>query len=245
MRTLSLVALLLLIASARNVSAAPGVTIRTVDHLGDKYTVVTVRLGEGSTVRLYGETTGLTFSDARAAAQREGRQAVALMNGGMYGPEGGPIGLFIAEGKERHAISLGDGDGNFHMKPNGVFWLDASGRAHVTVSDVFPASRSSVTFATQSGPMLLIKGAVHPTFRPDSPNRLVRNGVGVPVDGKTVQLVISNGPVRFHDFATLFRDVLACQDALYLDGTVSSLWSGADMTASSYGVVIAVEAANR
>ncbi len=42
----------------------------------------------------------------------------------------------------------------------------------------------------------------------------------------TVQLVISEAPVRFHDFATLFTEALGCADALYLDGTISGLWAG-------------------
>jgi len=31
--------------------------------------------------------------------------------------------------------------------------------------------------------------------------------------------------VRFFDFATLFRDRLGCRDALFLDGSISSLYS--------------------
>ena len=33
----------------------------------------------------------------------------------------------------------------------------------------------------------------------------------------------SEAPVNFHEFATMFRDVLRCPDALFLDGTISSL----------------------
>jgi uncharacterized protein YigE (DUF2233 family) len=36
---------------------------------------------------------------------------------------------------------------------------------------------------------------------------------------------ISEVPVNLYEFATLFRDVLHCPDALYLDGLISSLHS--------------------
>jgi uncharacterized protein YigE (DUF2233 family) len=47
--------------------------------------------------------------------------------------------------------------------------------------------------------------------------------VGI-VDGKAV-FVMSEQPVTFHEFAAYFRDQLKCQDALYLDGSISSLYS--------------------
>lgn len=222
-------------------AAEPATSERTIEYLGDRYTVVTVRLGADTDIRLYGgRSGGFTFADAIAAAKREGRRTVALTNGGMYAPDYGPVGLFIANGEERHAINLRDGEGNFHLKPNGVFWMDSTGFAHVTVSETFPKDRSHVTFATQSGPMLLIDGVVHSALKPESTNRLRRSGVGVSADGKIVNLVISAGDVRFHDLATLFRDTLACDDALFLDGVVSNMWSNGEVPSSRYGAVIAV-----
>jgi len=38
-----------------------------------------------------------------------------------------------------------------------------------------------------------------------------------------VIFALSDGAVRFHDFATLFRDDLGCTNALFLDGSISSL----------------------
>jgi uncharacterized protein YigE (DUF2233 family) len=70
--------------------------------------------------------------------------------------------------------------------------------------------------------MLVIEGALHPAFRAESVSRLFRNGVGIGPDRK-VLFVISNEPVNFHEFATLFRDALRCRNALFLDGTLSSL----------------------
>ncbi len=215
--------------------------VRTVEHLGDRYTVVTVQLDRGEDVLLYGgKSGGVTFSNARASAEREGRTVTALMNGGMYGKDDGPVGLFISDAKELHPLALGKGEGNFYLQPNGVFWVDATGIAHVTTTPLFPTDHAKATIATQSGPMLLVDGAVHPEFKPASTNLATRNGVGVSADGKTVYLAISQGEVRFHDFATLFRDELRCEDALFLDGVVSKLWTKGKLPTSRYGAVIAV-----
>jgi uncharacterized protein YigE (DUF2233 family) len=35
---------------------------------------------------------------------------------------------------------------------------------------------------------------------------------------------VSETPVNFHTFGRLFRDELGCQDALYLDGSISQIY---------------------
>ena len=67
-------------------------------------------------------------------------------------------------------------------------------------------------------------GKIHPALKPDSQNQFTRNGVGVPSRDVAV-FAISDAPINFHAFATMFRDTLKCPDALYLDGAVSSLYS--------------------
>ncbi len=145
------------------------------------------------------------------------------MNGGMYDEEGAPIGLFVAEGEERKRLNLRKGGGNFHLLPNGVFALDKAGRVSVTPSDEFRKRVKASIWATQSGPMLVIGGKLHPRFDADGQSRLVRNGVGVR-DPRTAFFVISEEGVSFGRFARFFRDELKTPDALYLDGSVSSLW---------------------
>jgi len=49
------------------------------------------------------------------------------MNAGMYGEDGRPIGLYVEQGERQRRINLRDGGGNFHLKPNGVFWVDEEG----------------------------------------------------------------------------------------------------------------------
>jgi len=155
---------------------------------------------------------------ARVAA---GRPPVLAMNGGMYDAELEAIGLLIEDGRELKPLNLRDGPGNFHLKPNGVFAIDRSGRARVVDSAAW-APGQTTAFATQSGPLLVLGGALHPAFNANGASRYRRNGVGVRKDG-TVVLAISRRRVSFGAFARLFRDALACPDALFLDGAVSAL----------------------
>jgi uncharacterized protein YigE (DUF2233 family) len=144
------------------------------------------------------------------------------MNAGMYDKAGAPIGLLVAGGKELKAINTRTASGNFYLKPNGVFWVDTSG-AHAAPTDIYVAKQARPDWATQSGPMLVIGGALHPDIQDDGPSRYLRNGVGVS-DAHTALFVISEAPVSFGKLARFFRDELKCPDALYLDGAVSSLW---------------------
>jgi uncharacterized protein YigE (DUF2233 family) len=175
-----------------------------------------------------GEAGPLRSFDALEAhlGERAGRLLFA-MNAGMYGEDGRPIGLYVEQGERQRRINLRDGPGNFHLKPNGVFAVDDAGRVSIRTSDAFarrPPPRTM--WATQSGPMLVIGGALHPRISPDGESRLVRNGVGV-ANPHTAFFVISDDPVSFGRFARLFRDVLKCRDALFFDGSVSSLWDPA------------------
>lgn len=149
-------------------------------------------------------------------------QLLFAMNGGMFDEQGHAIGLLIEDGRELHPINRREGGGNFHLLPNGVFLVRDNGKAEVVPSTDVRAT-DDIAFATQSGPMLLIDGALHPAFEPDGESRFVRNGVGTAPDG-TPQFVISEEPVSFGKLARFFRDELGARNALYLDGSVSSLW---------------------
>lgn len=161
-----------------------------------------------------------------AALERElgprARRLRFAMNAGMYDEAGGPIGLYVAEGRERHAINRRPGPGNFHMFPNGVLTIAADGRvAILPAARYHPAARPH--WATQSGPMLVIDGTLHPAIQPNGPSLHIRNGVCT-VDENIAWFAISEAPVSFGRLARLLRDRLGCRDALYLDGSVSSLW---------------------
>lgn len=164
------------------------------------------------------------FAALSLALGDEARKVRFAMNAGMFNEAGEPIGLYIENGEELHVLRLTDGPGNFHMKPNGVFWQGQDGALHVDTSETFAAERPPARWATQSGPMLLVDGEMHPRFAEDGASRLVRNGVGLS-DPRTAYFVISSGFVSFGRFARFFRDELGCTDALFLDGSVSSLWA--------------------
>lgn len=161
-----------------------------------------------------------TFSNVEDAL---GSGLSFAMNAGMYHSDRRPVGLYIENGVELAPIVTREGPGNFGLLPNGVFCL-SNERAFVLESRAFEASAKKCTFATQSGPMLVIDGSLHPRFLPESTSAKVRNGVGVRNDG-TIMAAISDRPVTFHHFGRLFRDVLKTPNALFLDGTISRLYA--------------------
>jgi uncharacterized protein YigE (DUF2233 family) len=153
----------------------------------------------------------------------KGERLVFAMNGGMFGAGLKPIGLYVEGGKALKKLNRRSGAGNFHLKPNGVFYV-AGNRAAVLTSDDYAKSNAVPDYATQSGPMLVINGQLHPKFSASGTSEKIRNGVGVKSDG-TVVFAISDTLVTFTEFATLFRDTLSCPNALFLDGSVSGLYS--------------------
>lgn len=182
--------------------------------------------------------------DAALAAKNE--KLVFAVNAGIYEPGWTPEGVHIEEGKELRPLNTADAPGNFYLKPNGVFFLCEDGRAGVVETSEFAALRaqgaavspastpasSAIRLAVQSGPLLLREDRIHPKFNQGSPNRLLRNGVGV--DGKgTIVFICSvrpppgqpeaGGRINLHGFARLFRH-LGCRDALFLDGEISEIF---------------------
>jgi uncharacterized protein YigE (DUF2233 family) len=143
------------------------------------------------------------------------------MNAGMYHEDLSPVGLYIERGAQIRALNLEVGLGNFFMKPNGVFGVNNDGKPFVQTSEDYANLGVVPVFATQSGPMLVIDGQIHPRFEPDGTSRNIRNGVGINQNGQ-VFFVISREPVSFGKFARLYRDGLNCQNALYFDGVVSA-----------------------
>ncbi|MFC0203902.1 phosphodiester glycosidase family protein [Novosphingobium soli] len=145
-------------------------------------------------------------------------------NGGMFDAEGLPIGYYVEEGRKLHALNTKEGWGNFHLLPNGVFYGDAGGSWHVrTTQDFAKSVTDRPDFGTQSGPMLVIGGKLHPGIDANGASLKLRNGVGVDAKGRA-HFVISDEPVSFGRLARYFRDRLRCPNALFLDGSVSSLW---------------------
>ncbi len=162
------------------------------------------------------------FSNIEDALKAEGKDLIFATNAGMYHANRAPVGLYIEDGKEEMRLIPNAGPGNFGLLPNGVFCL-RQGRADVFETLAFRDAGISCTSATQSGPMLVIDGALHPRFLPDSSSYYIRNGVGTSADGTRVVFAISRNAVTFHQFGSLFRDHLKLPNALYFDGNISRL----------------------
>lgn len=166
------------------------------------------------------------FADLEAELGPRSARVAFAMNAGMYDEDGRPIGLAIVEGRQKHKINRRKGGGNFHLMPNGVFQLHKDGRAEIVrTGDWKPAP--TIRLATQSGPMLVIDGKLHPAFDRDGSSRYTRNGVGIGPGGRAL-FVISEGPVSLGKFGRFFRDELKSRNALFFDGAVSALWDPAN-----------------
>lgn len=165
---------------------------------------------------------------AVTALAAAGKTPIMAMNAGMYHRDMTPVGLYVENGAETAPLNEDDGFGNFFLKPNGVFYVLEDGSAGVMETQAYRAAAIAPEFATQSGPMLVIDGAIHPRFLPDGTSKYIRNGVGVRADGKVV-FAITRDPVSLGSFGRLFRDQAGCPNALFFDGAVSSLAWGRHM----------------
>ena len=202
---------------------AQAVTCRDVIFDAQSYTVCDVAPGED--LRLFlqgGDLPYGSFAAVDVDLAKQGKQLAFAMNAGMFHPDLAPVGLYIENGVERARLITSDGPGNFGLLPNGVFCVGES--FAVIESRLFDQTRPACRHASQSGPMLVIDGALHPRFSPASDSLYYRNGVGVNAEGHAL-FAISNEVVNFHRFARLFRDLLATPNALFLDGSVSRLYA--------------------
>ena len=207
-------------AAAENAPAACAGTT----HKSAGYVVCTFDLRRHDLRLFLNDADGAPYGSFRALKADLAGKGMALpfaMNGGMYHDDRSPVGYYV-EGRRKLAEAItGPGPGNFHMRPNGIFYIEGD-TAGVMETRAFLKRNRRPDYATQSGPMLVIDGRLHPRFLEGSDFKKRRNGVGI-INRHTVVFAISEGAVSFHDFATLFRDHLGCRDALFLDGSISSL----------------------
>jgi uncharacterized protein YigE (DUF2233 family) len=147
------------------------------------------------------------------------------MNAGMYEEDLSPLGLFVVNGRELTPLNRRSGFGNFYRPPNGVFLVDGAG-ARVITTEEYASSQPHPRVATQSGPMLVLRGTDtdSPVMDAKSTSLKIRNGVCAP-SPDTAVFAISDAPLTFYVFAKFFIDELGCREALYLDGSISSLYA--------------------
>ncbi|HRQ89242.1 MAG TPA: phosphodiester glycosidase family protein [Bacteroidia bacterium] len=229
--------LALLLASASAADDSPPAP-ETVEHAGTRYWVQRVD-AKRTKIDLYlGEPAGKpnTFPALEQRLAKQGRRLIFAMNAGIFEGTLLPTGLHIADGKETTPLNLGEfvksREGeltpNFYLKPNGVFLIRADGSVAVLESSRYAAAGEKPVLATQSGPLLVAGGSLHPVLQADSTSRRYRNGVGVNRAGEIVFVCSvrdrEHGVSNLYRFAELFRDRLDCPDALYLDGDISYLY---------------------
>lgn len=170
----------------------------------------------------------LDFNGLSRQLAARGRHILFATNAGIYEHGPRPCGLTICVGQELVPLNLKAGEGNFYLKPNGVFYLDDQTGPGVMDAEEYARSGLRPRLATQSGPLLLRRGVMHPAFRENSPNKRLRNAVGVRKKDGQIVFVMSDredgvkGRVAFHQLSRCFLH-LGCEDALYLDGDISSM----------------------
>ncbi|MFH6946332.1 phosphodiester glycosidase family protein [Flavobacterium sp. FlaQc-50] len=181
-----------------------------------------------------------SIQNLKLSIEKKNLELDFVMNGGMYKKDNSPQGLYIEKGKVLFPLDTTKSEGNFYLKPNGVFYLTTDNVPKVCRTEKF-YNNGKIVYATQSGPMLVIDGHIHPEFKKGSPNLNIRNGVGILPSGKVV-FVLSKKEINFYDFAVYFKD-LGCKNALYLDGFVSRAYVPSEkwiQTDGNFGVLFAV-----
>ena len=198
---------------------------------GRPIALVVCHFPSGSDIRLFlNDPAGAPFGyfdNVNTHLAKQGETLAFAMNAGMYHQDRSAVGLYIENGTEASKVNTNNGPGNFHLKPNGVFFIQDDGKAGVRDTETFLQSdQTRIRFATQSGPMLVIDGQLHPRFLVDATSRKRRNGVGVTERGE-IYFVLASSPVTFFEFGKYFRDQLNIPNALFLDGSISKIFSPA------------------
>lgn len=181
------------------------------------------------------------FKALETSVPRSGKKLLFATNGGIFEPDFEPSGLYIENAKTLHPLNQAEGKGNFYLKPNGTFYIGETEK-NILSTQAFAKAKPKCKHAIQSGPMLVIKGAIHPKFREASANKYIRSGVGINQKGEIV-FAISRQPVNLYHFASLFEERLSCPNALYLDGAISQMYLpalGRKDLGRPYGSIIAI-----
>lgn len=172
--------------------------------------------------------------------EKKNQKAIFITNGGMYKKDNSPQGLYVENFITKSMLDTLNGNGNFYLQPNGIFYINSDKTASIcTTSNYKP--NSLLQYATQSGPMLVINNKLHSAFNKESKNLNIRNGVGILENGN-ILFAMSKEPINFYDFASFFKEK-GCKNALYLDGFVSRTYfpeKNYNQTDGDFGVLIAI-----
>jgi uncharacterized protein YigE (DUF2233 family) len=167
-----------------------------------------------------GEIIG-TFENLKTWVGNHQKTLLFAMNAGMYKHDFSPEGLFIDNGQIVRPINKASAAGNFHLQPNGIFLITKTNTAQIVTTENFK-NGGQIKYATQSRPMLLVNGQIHPEFKKGSKALNIRNGVGILSNNKII-FAMSKEKINLYDFAEFFKSS-GCKNALYLDGFVSRMY---------------------
>lgn len=242
--------LLTLLLAVLAAGPAAAVQCRDLAFDGNRYTICEVDAAHEDLRLFLNDDQGRLLGQFGAVddmLSAQGKRLSFAMNAGMYHSDRSPVGHYVENGQELMRVIPNAGPGNFGLLPNGVFCIRPD-RADVIETLRFVDESPACTYATQSGPMLVIDGELHPRFLPDSTSRYIRNGVGTSADGSRAVFALSRNAVTFHEFGRLFRDELKLPQALYFDGNISRLYApqlGRNDPGFALGPIVGVAEVNR
>jgi len=220
------------LAALRFSSPAHALDTRAVDDGEDRFDLVELDLAHDRLELHWQDDAGSALASIeglRTWGHARDRELRFAANAGIYDREFKPLGLYVEDGVTRRPLNTAKprgASGNFSMQPNGVFYVDRAGNAGVMTTQAWQAHAPDARIASQSGPMLIVDGEINPAFDSESQSEKIRSGVCAPSPRRVV-FAVSETPVTFHRFASLLRDEAGCRDALFLDGTLSQLWTQA------------------
>lgn len=168
-----------------------------------------------------------TLRRAKNALVQQGLTVDMLMNAGIFGIDNQPAGLWIEKGVELHALNTQQGKGNFHIQPNGVFWLKGD-TARIETTNMWQKRKKIVDYALQSGPILLLNGAINSRFVKNLHSPYKRNAVCTTQKGELYFVITSHYEQKaqwpsFYRFSQALQHI-GCHQALYLDGSISDFY---------------------
>jgi len=222
----ALAALTALFSGTANAADAPAPGLPTVTFHGTSYLTHEVDPKKDDVQLFLKFSSGVyihDFTGLQTYLDGKGEKLLFAANGGMFQPDFTPCGLLVLDGNQVSPLNTNDGQGNFYMKPNGVFLINQKHEARIVCTANYADELTPAVWATQSGPMLVLRGDINPDFNASSKSLKIRSGVGVRKDGVAV-FALSQKPVNFYDFAMLFAAKLKCPNALFLDGDISAFY---------------------
>lgn len=171
-----------------------------------------------------------SYRDAESVLRARGERMLLATNGGLYhGPAS--IGFHAEDGKVVRPLNLatapppGQLPGNFYYLPNAVLFQDTTGAVAVRDSRSVRGRGRTVRDGTQSGPALLLGGAVHPVARPPNRGRSHdHRSAACVLDARRLVIVFARDGTTFPQLARFLSGRLGCRDAVFLDGNVPGLY---------------------